>query len=314
MSHVTLTKLTFCVLFLAFINGCPVFRKSKKGLNISKILEICTRQKVPSAYVCRKVPQVVRENAVFVVDIKDAVPHPDLSADDNGVYTKHSSPCEKVHADFRDNGTVERLEAITSDKSDSSRDVYNVRRQYSWHYTTKEFSRVIKKVEVNGSLAKYAIVQYKAPANANNLSLKAHGNSKRKAEAYYRTKPSVLQKAKNSAQANDRPKRIISSIEQEAGGAVNMASPGDIIRNREQVYNLCRNIEGRQRSRNTGPSRRPDFIKLMNLMQHDDFLRDVSFGAKANKAGKHMAPNTFAMTDTQLMWMKKYCSGDSPKS
>lgn len=27
-----------------------------------------------------------------------------------------------------------------------------------------------------------------------------------------------------------------------------------------------------------------------------------------------MAPNTFAMTDTQLTWMKKYCSGYSPNS
>ena len=93
-----------------------------------------------------------------------------------------------------------------------------------------------------------------------------------------------------------------------------MASPGDIMWNREQVYNMCQNIEGSQRSRNTGPSRRPDFIKLMNLMQHDHFLQDISFGVKANKAVKHMAPNTFAMTDTQLTWMKKYCSGDSPKS
>ena len=65
-------------------------------------------------------------------------------------------------------------------------------------------------------------MQYKAPANASSLSLRAHGNSKRKADAYYRTKPSVLQKAKNAAQANDRPERIISSIEQEAGGAINL--------------------------------------------------------------------------------------------
>ena len=305
---------TYFILFIAVINGCPVFRQSKKGLTISEILEICVCEKVQPAYVCRKVPQAVRENAVFVVDIKDAVPHRDLTADDNGVYTKHSSPCEKVRADFRDDGTVERIQVVTSGESDGICDVYNVRRQYSWHHTTKAFSRVITKVEINGSSAKYAIVQYKAPPDATQLSLRAHGNSKKKNEAYYRTKPSVLKKAKAAAQANDRPKRIISSIEQDAGGAVNVNSPGDIIRNREQVYNVCRNIEGRQRSRNTGPSRRPDFIKLMNLMEHDDFLRDVSFGAKSNRAVKHMAPNTFAMTDTQILWVKKYCSGDTPKS
>jgi len=47
-------------------------------------------------------------------------------------------------------------------------------------------------------------------------------------------------KDENASQANDvRPKRIISSSEDKAGGAVNMTSPGDIIRNREQVYNVC---------------------------------------------------------------------------
>ena len=291
-----------------------MFRQSKKGLTISEILEICVQGKVPPASVCRKVPQAVRENAVFVVDIKDAVPHRDLSADDNDVYSKHSSPCEKVRADFRDDGSVERVEVVSSAECDDINDVYNVRRQYSWHHTTKAFSRVITKVEINGFLAKYAIVQYKAPANANQLSLRAHGNSQKKNEAYYRTKPSVLKKARAAAQANERPKRIITSIEQDVGGAANMNSPGDIIRNREQVYNVCRNIEGRQRSRNTGPSQRPDFIKLMNLMQQDDFLRDVSFGVKSRRGVKHMAPKTFAMTDTQMMWVKTYCSGDRPKS
>ena len=52
----------------------------------------------------------------------------------------------------------------------------------------------------------------------------------------------------------------------------------------------------------------------MNLMQHDDFLRDVSFGAKSKQGDKFMAPNTFAMTDNQMTWIKRYCSGEKPKS
>ncbi|KAJ7385957.1 hypothetical protein OS493_012286 [Desmophyllum pertusum] len=82
---------------IAVINGCPVFRQSKKGLTISEILEICVCEKVQPAYVCRKVPQAVRENAVFVVDIKDAVPHRDLTADDNG-YTQSTRPRVKKYA------------------------------------------------------------------------------------------------------------------------------------------------------------------------------------------------------------------------
>lgn len=237
-----------------------------------------------------------------------------MTADDNGVYTKHSSPCEIVRAVFWDNGAVESLKTAHPGESSVDGKIYKVRRQYSWHHTSKDFCRIISKVESDGVLARYAVVQYKAPQNASLISLKAHGNSNKKSEPYYSTKPSVLRKAKAAAQASETPKHIVIAIEQEAGGVVNVSSPADIIRKREQVYNACRNVEGRKKSQNTGQPRRPDFVKLMNLMQHDDFLRDVSFGAKSKRGEKFMAPNTFAMTDNQMTWIKRYCSGEKPKS
>ena len=83
----------YCVFFVPEnVNGCPVFRRGKRGLNISEILEACVGEKVPSSRICHTVPRAVRENVVFVIDIKNSVDHRDLTADDNGGYKKHSSP------------------------------------------------------------------------------------------------------------------------------------------------------------------------------------------------------------------------------
>ncbi|PFX16849.1 hypothetical protein AWC38_SpisGene18854 [Stylophora pistillata] len=190
-------------------------------------------------------------------------------------------PCDIVRAVLRENGAIESLKTAHPEECSVDGQVYKVRRQYSWHHTSKEFCRIVAKVETEGVLARYAVGQYKAPPDASSLSLKAQGNCHKKSEPYYRTKLSVIRKAKAVAQASETPNHIISAIEEEAGGVLNVSSPADIIRNREQ---------------------------------HDDFLWDVSFGVKSKRGDKFMAPNTFAMTDNQMMWMKRYCSGEKPKS
>ena len=288
-----------------------MFRRSKKGLGLKEILEICVGERVPPEYVSHKVPQGVRENATFVIDLKNSsLSHRDLSADDNGIFSRHSSPTEKVEVKFKSDGTVE---TVCPDISCEDH-VYLVRRQYSWHDKSKNFSRVIYKVENKGVLTRYAIVQYKASGDVTDLFLKSHGNSKKKDEPYYRVKPSVLLKAKEAALRSESPKHIISLIEKESGGVLNIDSPSEMLRNREQVYNVCRGLPERKRCRNTGPPRRTDFVKLMNLMQHDDFLRDVSFDKKSKKGVEHIAPRTFAATDEQITWIKTYCPGYRPKS
>jgi len=145
------------------------------------------------------------------------------------VYDKHSSPCEKIQVRFRDDGSIVSFQRLPVGTSDDDEDVYKGRRQYSWHHTSKEFSRIITKVEKNGILEKFAVMQYKVPSDLSQLSLRAHGNSHKKIEPYFRTKPSVIQKAKSATQSNEKPKRIISIIEQEAGGVLNASSPSDII-------------------------------------------------------------------------------------
>ena len=212
-----------------------------------KILEVCVSKKVPSTQICHTVAQAVQENAVFVLDIKNSVDHRDLTADDNGVYTKHSSPCEIVRAVFRENGAVDSLKTAHPEESSVDGKIYKVQRKYSWHHTSKDFCQIIAKVESEGVLARYAIVQFKAPQDASLLSLKAHGNSNKKSEPYYRIKPSVLRKVKATAQASETPKHIVSAIEQEAVGVLNVSSPADIMRNREQVYNAGRNVEEKKK-------------------------------------------------------------------
>lgn len=46
---------------------------------------------------------------------------------------------------------------------------------------------------------------------------------------------------------DNNSKHIANAIEQEAGGILTVSSPVDIIRNREQVYNAFRDVEGRKK-------------------------------------------------------------------
>ena len=59
-----------------------------------------------------------------------------------------------------------------------------------------------------------------------------------------------------------------------------MVSPSDIPKDRQQVYNQLRKVEGRKKARSTGPSKAPDITKLLSLQQEGNFLRDVSLGTR----------------------------------
>lgn len=101
------------------INGCLVFHRSKKGSKLAEILAVCVGEKVPQNHISRTVPQAIRENVVFVVDIEDYVSHQDLSVDDNGVYGRHSSPRESFpnRTVFRWMPTLAKMSAKCADNT-----------------------------------------------------------------------------------------------------------------------------------------------------------------------------------------------------
>lgn len=71
-------------------------------------MEICVSGDVPRNKVCTKVPRGVQTTATFVIDL-EKVDHRDISADDNGIYGKHSSPSQRVKLKLTDEGKIEEV-------------------------------------------------------------------------------------------------------------------------------------------------------------------------------------------------------------
>lgn len=103
-------------------------------------------------------------------------------------------------------------------------------------------------------------------------------------------------------------KKIINHIQKEAGGVVSISSPSDFPRDRQQVYNQLRQVEGRKKSRSTGPAKSPDITKLLSLQRAGRFIRDVSMGARSDNKGEiRAAVSTFAATNYSIGWIKRFC-------
>ena len=80
-------------------------------------------------------------------------------------------------------------------------------------------------------------------------------------------------------------KQIISETEKKPGGIASVVFSSVIPRDRQQVYNQLRRVEGRKKARSTGPSKAPDITKLLSLQQAGRFVRDVSLGMRTKSDG-----------------------------
>ena len=147
---------------------------------MKEILNICVGQKVLQEKICSRVPSMVNRSAVFVVDLS-VVDYRDLSADDCGIYGRHSSPSEAVHVHLDEDNNVigfqkvRKRDQTTGNKCTQS--PYIVRRQYSWHSVTDEYRRIIGKVEHNGKFLRLAVVHYLVNTSDTSALFKIpHGN------------------------------------------------------------------------------------------------------------------------------------------
>ena len=125
------------------------------------------------------------------------------------------------------------------------------------------------KVVYEGNFMRFPVVQYAVkmtPGEAKLILSKPYGGPQRSSEAHVRTKPSILEEIRKMGHKSS-VKQIISEIEKKAGGIVSVVSPSDIPRDRQQVYNQLRRVEGRKKARSTGPSTAPDITKLLSLQQ-----------------------------------------------
>lgn len=120
----------------------PVYKTTSAGLSIKQILNVCVGQNIPQK-ICSRVPSMVDRSAVFVIDLS-RVHHKDLSADECGIYDRHSSPSQTVHVHLDDENNVVSFENVEKGQEKTSKytrqSTLIVRRQYRLNMTGNFFS------------------------------------------------------------------------------------------------------------------------------------------------------------------------------
>ena len=95
--------------------------------------------------------------------------------------------------------------------------------------------------DCDGDTLTHSLVQYTFDDEEHPISVRPHGNSKRK-ENFIRTMPSTLQKLKSIAQ-DLTPKFAVREASHSSGGIALAPSAGALPRNRQQVSNLRRRTD-----------------------------------------------------------------------
>ena len=218
----------------------PVYARRKKGLDVKEIISICIMNPPAEHKVCAKGVPPFSRNSVYVVDLS-VIDERDITCDDSGTYSKHSSPSAVVQVQVSDGKIIDghvlsRKKVSVDDIVLKKEHVYHVKRNYSEKEDRGigKVHRIISRVNVKGKTARYAVVQYVGGAGN---SIQAHGNAKDRSQQFIRTKPSILNRERELAM-HSAPKKVVSAIDEEAGGPCMLASPSDAPRNRQQVYNV----------------------------------------------------------------------------
>ena len=163
---------------------------------------------------------------MYVVDLKE-VNVRDLTCDDSGGYSSHS--CSTCAVKLVPNASPlllkrtklskSEIQVLRQNKEEESKFFY-VKRQYSYRLLYKRHARQVIKCEnvETGVASRYAIIQYMDSWTVGG----SHGNAKHN-ESYIRTKPSILQKARELGKYMSA-KRAIHHIDEESGGPTGIKS------------------------------------------------------------------------------------------
>ena len=218
----------------------PVLCRPPHGLSVKQLFQIMIGT-LPENRICHQKPVGVRYSSVFVVDLSGVSCLEDLRADDNGTWIHGGKPRRKYLVEFDDANTVVDAKLIQEDdiqEDDSNHDnIFTLVRVYHRHKHTPQFQRRISYVlDSCSQLVTYAVVQYLFDEGTEvPIVMPPHGNAKNQVNPYHRTQKSTIDKLKQRA---GKPKMVVASVHDEAGGSLHAKSASELPRDRRQVYNV----------------------------------------------------------------------------
>ena len=178
-------------------------------------------------------------------------------------------------------------------------------RLYHRHKATPEFQRRISYlIDSTGKTVQYVIMQYLFEGGIEvPVITPPHGNAKKDLCSYRRTQKSTLNQIKEMC---GRPKNVVATLHDEAGGILKANSASELPRNRRQVYN------SHHKSTTSSHSGKVDPIfelvqqcKVDNLPGARGFIRSVNFES---------GPCCVLASDHQLQNVVRFCTNPGAQS
>ena len=135
------------------------------------------------------------------------------------------------------------------------------------------------------------------------LSPPPHGNAKKDLSSFRRTQKSTLTQIKEMPY---KPKSVVATLHEEAGGMLNARSASELPRNRRQVYNNHYKVASSQGSSKVDPIfELVQQCKVDNLPGGRGFIRSVNFES---------GPCCVLASDNQIQNVVQFCTNPQASS
>ena len=217
----------------------PVLSRMPEGLSMHQLFTLMIGT-VPADRICHRKPTAVTYSSVFVIDLDCVRCIDDLRADDNGAWTHGGKPRRNYQVDLsKDGGEVTKITLLTENITPLHKNQFTLVRLYHRHKSTTEFQRRISyAIDCGGNIIQFAVMQYLFEEGIEvPVTKPPHGNAKKDLCKYQRTQKSTLTRIKKMP---EKPKLIVATLDEKAGGMLGASSTSELPRNQRQVYNSHR--------------------------------------------------------------------------
>ena len=220
----------------------PVFQSGLlKGLGTDEIATILIKGSVTNSRVATRVPTDIDTNVAFIVDTSKILDKEDMKCDDLGAWLCTGS--KKMKYLMVPSGKVTKVEK--REVSDEQCSEYIIQRQF---FTNKSMPSLRKTIvtareEESTIMKDLVFIQYIFGEGEQEVNVQLHGNAKSsRCGPFKRTMKSTINLIKD--QIETLPAReTVHKVIKDRGGIMKVESSGEVPRNRNQVYNIAKEVK-----------------------------------------------------------------------
>ncbi len=248
----------------------PVFIKSAKtpiGTISSATTIINSDNK--NKLIATAVPSYISNNVIFLIDSshRNVGGAENIKCDPMGSW-KPTRGVERTYIRYNKTGTPTKI----TKESYGFQDTYEVLRYRYTNASANDLHKIIIIVKNQlGHTLPLVIVQYRFDGIEHKVNIKPHGNRTHGSFPYQRTYPSQLNFMRSKVK-NFRGKQVVRMATDEVGGTLAAVSAGQLPKDRQQAYNLAKQVNREEDPINSIR----DLIKMQSLNRDTAFVRDLA--------------------------------------